>query len=83
MFDETVQGPDVDKAIEWRKGLHVLLDTRDAQGISGKAWFDIDTKIAGTHRIKRFFLIKMNFMLGKTKVHSYTLSPIPGGIFHS
>ena len=35
--------------------LHVLLDTRDAQGISGKAWFDIATK-----RINLIYAVERN-----------------------
>ncbi len=55
LFDETVQGPDVKKVIEWRKVLHALPDTRDAQGISGKAWFDIVTK-----RINLIYAVERN-----------------------
>ena len=55
LFDETVQGPDVEKVIEWRKVLHALPDTRDAQGISGKAWFDIATK-----RINLIYAVERN-----------------------
>ncbi|MED5572558.1 MAG: methyl-accepting chemotaxis protein, partial [Pseudomonadota bacterium] len=55
LFGETVQSPNVEKAIEWRKVLHALLDTRDAQGISGKAWFDIATK-----RINLIYAVERN-----------------------
>ena len=55
LFGETVQGPDVEKVIEWRKVLHALPDTRDAQGISGKAWFDIATK-----RINLIYAVERN-----------------------
>ena len=55
LFGETVQGPDAEKAIKWRKVLHALPDTRDAQGISGKAWFDIDTK-----RINLIYAVERN-----------------------
>ena len=55
LFGKTVQGPDVEKVIEWRKVLHALPDTRDAQGISGKTWFDIATK-----RINLIYAVERN-----------------------
>lgn len=43
-FNETVTGSDVEKVENWRKILADIDVSNDAQGISGKVWFDQATK---------------------------------------
>jgi len=44
LLADTVKGPDVAKALEWRKTIHALPETQDAQGLEGAAWFAQATK---------------------------------------
>jgi len=43
LFDAAMTGPAVDQVKAWRAVIEGLPDTRDTQGVGGKAWFDTAT----------------------------------------
>ena len=44
LLEETLRGPDVDQVLAWREVIADLPETRDPQGVSGKAWFETATR---------------------------------------